>query len=311
VRALARRAATILSALVTMAGAARPLYAYCRTTVCGKDCDLDPITSCPTGTPVVWPQLCVSYSMQYQASGRVDLATATTAAQKAFASWQSVSCPGGGPPSIHVDDKFGPVACNLHEYNQLDGNANIIMFHDRDWPYSDSGDILALTTVTFSKKSGDIYDVDMEINAQQPLSTTEIVDPEGYDLQSILTHEAGHFLGLGHSLDPLATMWAQYSAGTDAFRDLSEDDALGICAIYPPTTESNVCDFAPRQGFSPECGIYPAGNGTCSLVISSFGRRRPLRLGYGVVFLIATAIARRRRSHLGRSRNAKNGRVIG
>jgi len=30
--------------------------------------------------------------------------------------------------------------------------------------------------VTFSKKTGDIYDVDMEINAQQPLSTTEIVD---------------------------------------------------------------------------------------------------------------------------------------
>jgi hypothetical protein len=241
--------------------------------------------------------------MQYQASSKVDIDTANEVARKAFGAWQNVVCPQGGSPSIAVDDKFGPVACAVHEYNQVDGNANIILFHDDAWPYANSVDILALTTVTFSKKTGDVYDVDMEINAQQRLSTTDIVDPEGYDLQSIMTHEAGHFLGLGHSLDPLATMWTQYSAGTDGLRDLSDDDIAGICAVYPPTAAANVCDFAPRQGFSPECGIFPAGNGTCSLVQGSFGRRSTPAVAVGAwVAVAATIAARRRRGRASRKR---------
>jgi len=57
------RAATCFLALAAIVGSARPLHAYCRTTVCGQDCELDPITSCPRA-PRRWPQFCVSYSMQ-------------------------------------------------------------------------------------------------------------------------------------------------------------------------------------------------------------------------------------------------------
>ncbi len=267
----ARRVAPLV-ALAAALGIARSAHGFCRTMSCGKDCDVDPDTQCAIGTPVAWPQYCVSYSLQYQASQKVDLQTATSIAEKAFGAWQEVSCPSGGPPSIVLDHPFGPVACAAHEYNQADGNANIILFHDDAWPYSSQGDILALTTVTYSKKTGDIYDVDMEINGNQILSTTEVVDPIGFDLQSIMTHEAGHFLGLAHSHDPDATMWAQYSAGTDGFRDLADDDIAGICAVYPPATVNNVCDFTPRQGFSPECGIFPSGSATCSL--SARGLRR-------------------------------------
>jgi hypothetical protein len=268
---LRRRSAALLVALASVALTAETARAYCRTTTCGKECEIDPITNCPSGTPIWWPQYCVSYSMQYQASRKVDLATATAAAEKAFGVWQNASCPGGGVPSIKVDHVFGTVACKVHEYNQVDGNANIILFHDDEWPYMNGADVLALTTVTFSKKTGDIYDVDMEINGMQPLSTTPIVDPEGYDLQSIITHEAGHFLGLGHSLNPEATMWTQYSTGNDSFRDLADDDIEGICATYPPTEEPQICDYVPRQGFSPDCGIYPSGGGTCALARGSFG----------------------------------------
>jgi len=259
---------------------------------------MDPETGCFTGTPIVWPQLCVSYSMQYQASKKVDIATASEIARKAFLAWQNVECPQGGPPSIAVDDRFGPVACNVHEYNQVDGNANIILFHDDEWPYANSTDILALTTVTFSKKTGDVYDVDMEINAKIQLSTTDVVDPEGFDLQSILTHEAGHFLGLGHSQDPLATMYSQLPAGADGLRDLSDDDIAGICTVYPPTADMNVCDYAARQGFSPECGIFPAGNGTCSIAAGSFGSRSTPGIAVGLWIAIATTLAARRRRDL-------------
>jgi hypothetical protein len=266
--------------------------AFCRTTTCkGVDCELDPLTLCSEGTPISWTKLCVSYSMQYQASKQVDLATATAVTAKAFDAWQRVICPGSSaPPSIYLGEKFGTVACNVHEYNQTDGNANIIMFRDDQWPYPDVATTLALTTVTFSKKTGEIYDVDMEINSTQPLTTEETVMFGMYDLQSIITHEAGHFLGLAHSQDPDATMWASYSMGDDSFRTLSADDAAGICAVYPPDQDNGSCDYRPRQGFSPECGIYPAAVGTCTLARGRLGDSNADR-GAAVGLLVFGAVA--------------------
>jgi len=244
------------------------------------------------GTPISWAKLCVSYSMQYQASKQVDLAHAAAATKKAFDAWQNVTCPGSSaPPSIQLGDKFGTVACNVHEYNQTDGNANIIMFRDDEWPYPEAVDTtLALTTVTFSKKTGEIYDVDMEINSKMPLTTDDTVMFGVFDLQSIITHEAGHFLGLAHSQDPEATMWSSYSMGDDSFRTLSADDAAGVCAIYPAEQDNGSCDYRPRQGFSPECGIYPAAVGTCALAAGGPGRSIPDRGGaVGLVFAGAVA----------------------
>jgi hypothetical protein len=218
-------------------------------------CAIDPSTECALGSPLIWPRACVSYSMQYQASKQVDLENATAVAAKAFAAWEQVTCPGGGSPSIHLSNAFGPVACKMQEYNKLDGNANVVLFHDNEWPYTADEDALALTTVSFNAKSGDIYDADVEVNGLRTLSIDLAVDPRGFDLRSILTHEAGHFLGLAHSQSADATMWRYYEPGSI---DLDQDDIDAICAVYPPTEERSVCDFSPRQGFSPECGIYPS-----------------------------------------------------
>ena len=283
-----------LLAFVGIAATVRTASAFCRTSACST-CELDPDTGCRTGTPIQWPQFCVSYSMQYQASATVDLATATDAAEKAFGVWQNVRCPGSRErPSIYLGSMFGSVACKVHEYNQVDGNANIIMFHDDVWPYAEGEGVLALTTVTFSKKTGDIYDVDMEVNAQQRLSTGEPVDPFAYDLQSIMTHEAGHFIGLAHSFDPAATMWPQYAPGTDTFRDLSDDDVAAVCAVYPPQP-LGACDFVPRQGFSPECGLYPQARGSCSLTrASGSGIARDGALSMAWLAAFALSLCRRR-----------------
>lgn len=53
------------------------------------------------------------------------------------------------------------------------------------------------------------------------------------DLQGIATHEYGHALGLGHSTDPLATMYPIADDGK-AWRTLHADDIAGIQAIYGP-----------------------------------------------------------------------------
>ena len=43
--------------------------------------------------------------------------------------------------------------------------------------------------------------------------------------------EAGHFLGLAHTPELTAVMYARYNSGTTA---LTSDDVTGICAIYAP-----------------------------------------------------------------------------
>src|ERR1019366_8185381 len=86
-----------------------------------------------------------------------------------------------------------------------------------------------------------------------------------YDLGSILTHEAGHFLGLAHTADTSAVMYASYSPGATV---LTPDDVAGICSIYPSdgTRETGAgrilagpCNPAPPLGFLTACGSLDSG----------------------------------------------------
>ena len=53
-----------------------------------------------------------------------------------------------------------------------------------------------------------------------------------------MSHEVGHVLGLGHSLDEEATMFAETSEGETKKRDLHEDDELALQYLYPPQEDA-------------------------------------------------------------------------
>jgi hypothetical protein len=217
-----------------------------------------------TAFPVYWANACVTYSLQEDASAQITLAEAKTVAALAFSKWTAVSC-GGGSPSITASE-IEPagqdgVACNEVQYNAYGPNQNVIIFRDDGWPDTgDSVNTLGLTTVTYDTTDGEIYDADIEINSHDfMLSAFPPAPSNGYDLLSILTHEAGHFFGLAHSADTTAMMYAFYQANDMA---LTSDDVSGICSIYPPdgtratatgSLASNVCCPVPRHGFDSAC----------------------------------------------------------
>jgi hypothetical protein len=263
--------------------------AFCRRTTC-PTCPID-ADGCPTGgKPVFWPRRCVSYALATAASRQVTLPEASEIAARAFEAWQSVTCPGtNAPPSIDATDAFGPTDCAESRYDPGGANANTIIFHDDAWPYPELSDAVALTTTHFDEATGYILDSDIEIDSTLPLSTSDEVPQGSYDLQSILTHEAGHFLGLAHSYQPGAVMQPSYRPGNADERTLGEDDIAGICAIYPPDRAALPCDPTPRGGFQSECPAVQASGG-CSVSAPP-----PNAKSLSSVFPLVLALASRRR----------------
>jgi Matrixin len=121
----------------------------------------------------------------------------------------------------------------------------------RDWPYKEPGvESLAETTLFFDPSSGAIYDANIEINSNQhTFALANATGPE-IDLNAVLTHQVGHFLGLSHSADPTATMAANYDP---AMVTLQADDIAAICAALPPNRTPASNSAEPRHGFSGDC----------------------------------------------------------
>lgn len=245
----------------------RDAAAFCREETVQSPIGYDPAMSGCFPPPnarngiydVYWKNSCVGYSLQKDASKQVTLDQATRVAAQAFATWSLTPCSGGGIPSVMAINE-GPVDCGVVQYNNYHGNQHVIVFRDDGWPYEDSSNTLAFTTLQVDLTTGEIVDADMEINsADYTLVVDGPAPPGAYDLLSIMTHEAGHFLGLAHSADMNAVMYAHYHPGSTT---LTPDDVAGICSIYPPdgtrstsfgSLPADSCDPTPRHGFSTEC----------------------------------------------------------
>jgi hypothetical protein len=294
----ALRRGAFLAAAVAFAtlGAAREAEAFCRTSTCsqGTGALCTPPQEGDCGKAIAWPSECISFSVQQDGSPKSGISTseAESVFGKAFLTWGNADC-GDGGPNIRVLN-LGPVACAEHEFNQEEnlGNANIIIFRDSGWPHGGGNNVLALTTVTYDLDTGDIYDADMELNSEATTFSTGDTNV-GFDLQSIATHEAGHFLGLSHTPDKNATMFADYIPGTTALRDLEEDDRAGICAIYPHAgVISPNCDPAPVHGLATECNSPPGATACCTVAPGAPAEHGGAVLGIALGLL---ALAARRR----------------
>ena len=261
--------------------------AFCRTTTDRAPPDYDAATGgCwAKGVPLFWRNHCVGYSIARAASKKISYDIIANQMSTAFTRWTGATCPTDGSgrsiTSIDVRD-LGPADCENVEYISGAGNQNVIVFRDDYWKYGKQ--VLGLTTVVYAPDTGEIYNADMEINTldMEPLATADPVAPDAYDFASVVTHEAGHFLGMGHSDVSGATMYARYNTGQTSMRYLAPDDVQAICTVYRPDGTRSVldhkisaapqCDPTPRGGYSPQCQKKP---GACAGSTSSASPARP------------------------------------
>jgi uncharacterized protein (TIGR03382 family) len=155
--------------------------------------------------------------------------------------------------------------------------------------WEDATSSIALTTTTFDKKTGEVYDADMELNGASFIFTTVDSPPctalparppplpgcVATDIRNTVTHESGHVFGLDHNVtDPSVTMYPSASLGDTNKRTPHPDDIAGLCDIYPLGKTTQGCE--QKNG----CGCGAPGAplaGLAGLILAAWGLRRRRR----------------------------------
>lgn len=265
---------------------------------------------------IAWTASPVSYRIHEAGSADLALGALAPAVDASFAAWAEPSC-----SALSVTN-LGTTPARA----AMGDGVNVLVWEETDWstfgfPSSLLG--ITFTEVTRAGSGWAITGADMQLNG---VDYTWVIEgghtgTTTIDVQSIVTHEAGHFLGLLHPCEATAfdgapmcapltdpasapTMFPSYTGETE--RSLEADDVDGICFLYPRTGcettrchAGETCDGAehcvpiPVDAGVPDSGVVIRGGGGCCGVA---GAPRPRsRLSLLTLLTLPTLLAPFRR----------------
>lgn len=160
--------------------------------------------------------------------------------------------------------EFVGVGCSKIVRNENDGVNNVI-FIESDWQFGAAA--IAITRNFYvsgeAARSGQILDSDILLNGADHFFSTKN-EPGTHDVQNILTHEIGHFLGLGHEgptgqENEDAVMFAVAKTNEFKKRVLHPNDTAGLLAGYAGPGNK------VAQSSVPSCEL-PENRASCAAV---------------------------------------------
>lgn len=242
------------------------------------------------GACLFWESRTIPWTMNERGLPGLGYERAHAAFARAFRTWEEVEC-----SDISFVDRSPSSETRVgHGNGERGDNLMVFRMHDcRDaapqdapcrrtggcaneydcWEHGSS--VIAVTTTTFFLQTGEIVDADIEMNAAwfdftdvdgPPCGPGETTGCVLTDIENTATHEIGHLLGLDHSPDREATMFASAPQGDLSKRDLGEDDVEGLCFIYPTDGPTPRCTDVDMEQAGAGCACQgSAGVGDAAL----------------------------------------------
>ena len=187
-----------------------------------------------TGATPRWVESPIPYSINDRGLAEIPNGSEWVAIDAAFDAWEAVAS---------ADVEFDFRGTTSVRGVGLDG-INLITFAD------DSGLLgsttLAATFSFFRRSGGELTfeESDIAFNPNHEFTTSG--EPGRFDIQSVLTHEVGHLLGLDHSGLISSVMGPFASPDQTDQRVLMYDDIAGITQIYPASGAQEVGSIEGR-----------------------------------------------------------------
>lgn len=175
-----------------------------------------------THNGMVWPdsKIPVEYLIDQDGSDDIAMEDAQAAIFAAFATWEAVPC-----------SRLSYTHAGLTDLDVAIDGQNVILWIESDWIYgAEAGAAASLWIPVEEDRTADVAfngeNFSWAIGPEAAISFTTL------DVQSVLTHELGHFSGLGHTDSSVDTMYFSWRPWPGQ-RTLSADDKLGLCELYP------------------------------------------------------------------------------
>src|SRR5262245_17660661 len=240
-------------------------YAYKLITVQPADgtyCDTG-LADCSDPLVLRWFRLPVTYAVNVNAAADAGSPGLTqpeilSACQAAHQAWEDA------PTSFITFRNDGETTQRLDPTPAWMGGSNTTLFYNSTLDAGDCvdgfmgafGGIIAVTIFTEVATTGEIVDSDVMVDSADVWDLTTACPVVVKDIQSDMTHEYGHSIGVNHTdlpFGPIATLPTMYAfyfcdAGIASMRTLEADDKDAAACLYPEAPTLLLIDQTGSMG---------------------------------------------------------------
>ena len=198
--------------------------------------------------PMFWASSTVTFTAHQAGDPTITDGSDLAAVRLAFQAWENV----GSSRIAFIEDRSNQART---DWRADDLHLVVWDTSNESGFFGGTAGLVAITPVDFDPRSGQILDADIVFNAKNYKFSTDLTGGT-FDIQSIATHEVGHFIGLDHSAVIGATMNPFASTQDTRLRTLEQDDIAGASAIYPISSPPGVIEGTITRNGQPVSGAH-------------------------------------------------------